>query len=140
MVEDTIFHLKPEHSPCDILIEGVINLISKGDSETTAGCDCEGKTCEQSNDICVAPGMCDAMCVASETGSRPHIISVTKKGSLACDEACIAWQSQKFCSHVLAVAENKNCLGDYLTSYRRSKVKGNYTAVCMHSQAKGIGK
>ena len=30
--------------------------------------------------ICKAPGMCDAMCVASETGSRPHIVSKTKKG------------------------------------------------------------
>ena len=30
--------------------------------------------------ICKAPGICDAMCVASETGSRPHIVSKTKKG------------------------------------------------------------
>lgn len=30
--------------------------------------------------ICKAPGMSDALCVASETGSRPHIVSKTKKG------------------------------------------------------------
>ena len=33
--------------------------------------------------ICKAPGMCDAMCVASETGSRPHIVSKTKKGGIS---------------------------------------------------------
>ena len=37
-----------------------------------------------------ASGMCDAMCVASETGSRPHIVSKTKKGGIACDEGCVA--------------------------------------------------
>ena len=55
--------------------------------------------------LCKAPGMSDAMCVASSTGSRPHIVCKTKKGSLACDDSCIAWKSLKFCSHVLAVAE-----------------------------------
>ena len=49
-----------------------------------------------------------AKCVASESGNRPHIVSKTKKGSLACDDACIAWKSMKFCSHALAVAENIN--------------------------------
>ena len=29
--------------------------------------------------ICKAPGMSDAMCVASETGSRHHIVSKAKK-------------------------------------------------------------
>ena len=65
--------------------------------------------------ICLAPGMCDVMCVASETGNKPHNVSVTKKGSLMCDEAWIAWKSQKFCFHVLAVAEKKNCLSECLT-------------------------
>ena len=57
--------------------------------------------------ICMAPGMPDAMCVASESGMKPHIVSKTNRGSLTCDEACIAWKSQIFCSHVLAVAEEK---------------------------------
>ena len=90
--------------------------------------------------ICMAPGMSDAMCVASETGSKPHIVSTTKSGSVACDEACMAWKSQKFCSHVLAVAEKRDCLDEFLASYRRSKVSGNYTAVCTHNQPKGVGK
>ena len=90
--------------------------------------------------ICAAPGMSDAMCVASDTGSRPHIVTTTKKGSLACDESCIAWKSQKFCSHVLAVAEKQDCLVEFLNDYRRSKVKGNYTAVSTHGQAKSVSK
>ena len=54
--------------------------------------------------LCSAPGVPGAKCVASESGNRPHIVSKTKKGSLACDDACKAWKSMKFCSHALAVA------------------------------------
>ena len=59
-----------------------------------------------SESICIAPGMEDGMCVASEAGSKPHIVSKAKR-SLTCDEACLAWKSQKLCSHVVAVAEEK---------------------------------
>ena len=55
--------------------------------------------------ICGAPGMQD--------GSKPHIVCKNKKGSFTSDEACLAWKSQKLCSHVVAVAEEKinfNCL------------------------------
>ena len=53
--------------------------------------------------------MQDAMCVASESGGKPHVVCKTKKGSFACDEWCLAWKSQKLCSHVLAVcAKRKN--------------------------------
>jgi len=48
--------------------------------------------------------MSDAMCVASDSGEKPHIVSETKKGSLTCD-GCLAWKSNKLCSHVLAVAK-----------------------------------
>lgn len=90
--------------------------------------------------ICKAPGMsAGAMCVASDSGSRPHIVSKTKKGSLACDEACLAWKSKKFCSHVLAVAENSHCLSDFLSSYRKAKVVGSYTAASTHNQSKSVG-
>lgn len=90
--------------------------------------------------ICPAPGMEDGTCVASETGSRPHIVSRSKKGSLICDEACLAWKSQRLCSHVLAVAEEKGCLNEFLISHRRAKIQGNYTAVSMHNQSKNVGK
>ena len=46
----------------------------------------------------------------------------------------------KLCSHVVVVAETKGCLDDFLTSYRRSKIIGNYTAVSMHNQPKNVGK
>ena len=90
--------------------------------------------------ICKAPGMsAGTMCVASDSISRPHIVSKTKKGSLACDEACLAWKSKKFCSHVLAVAENSHCLSDFLSSYRKAKVVGSYTAASTHNQSKSVG-
>lgn len=73
------------------------------------------------------------MCVASEIESKPHILRKSKKGSLTCDEACLSWKSQRLCSHVVAVSEEKGCLDDFLTSYRRSKVAGNYIAVSMHN-------
>lgn len=90
--------------------------------------------------ICGAPGMQDAMCVASDSGGKPHIVCKNKKGSFACDEACLAWKSQKLCSHVLAVCEEKECLAEFLTAYRRSKITGSYTAVSTHSQSKNVGK
>jgi len=36
--------------------------------------------------------MLEAMCVASDSGEKPHIVSRTKKGSLACDNNCLAWK------------------------------------------------
>ena len=92
--------------------------------------------------ICSAPGLTDSMCVASDTGSRPHIhvVSRTKKGSFACDNECLAWKTQKLCSHVLAVSENAGCLPEFLSCYRRMKSPGNYTATCSHNQPKGVGK
>ena len=39
---------------------------------------------------------------------KPHMVCKTKKGSFACDEACLAWKSQKLCNHILAVCEEKN--------------------------------
>ena len=90
--------------------------------------------------ICKAPGMLEAMCVASDTGDKPHIVSKTKKGNLACDDVCLAWKSRRLCSHVLAVAEEWNCLNEFLCRYRRMKVSGNYTSVCMHNQPKIVGQ
>ena len=78
--------------------------------------------------------------MCNETGSKLHIVSKSKKGLLICDEACLAWKSQKLCSHVLAVAEERKCLDDFLTSYRTSKSTGNYTAVSIHNQPKNVGK
>ena len=90
--------------------------------------------------ICKAPGMPDAMCVASSSGDKPHVVSKTSKGNLTCDDACLAWKCRRFCSHVLAVAEEFNCLNEFLSSYKFLKISGNYTAVCMHNQPKNVGQ
>lgn len=62
------------------------------------------------NSICDAPGMENAKCVASTSGSKPHIVTISKKGLVNCDEQCIAWKSQRICSHTLAAAEAMGCL------------------------------
>ena len=82
--------------------------------------------------ICKAPGMPGAMCVTSDAGDKLHVVSKTKKGNLASDDACLAWKSRRFCSHVVAVAEEWNCLNEFLTCYRPMKVSGNYIAVCTY--------
>ena len=87
--------------------------------------------------ICSAPGMCDTMCVAN---NRPHFVSKTKKGGISCDDNCLAWKSQRLCSHTLAVAEYLNYLEEFLTYYRKLKVSVNYTAVAMHDQSISVGK
>ena len=69
--------------------------------------------------VCKEPGMCDAICVASKTGSRPHIVSKTKKGGMLCDEGCVVWKSQRVCSHILAVAEKTSCLDKFLVWYHK---------------------
>ena len=84
--------------------------------------------------------MPDAMCVASSSGDKPHVVSKTSKGNLTCDDACLAWKCRRFCSHVLAVAEEFNCLNEFLSSYKFLKISGNYTAVCMHNQPKNVGQ
>ena len=89
--------------------------------------------------ICNAPGMSDAMCVASNSGEKPHIVSKTKKRSLTLDDGCLAWKSNKLCSHVLAVAEEWSCLNDFISWHQRMKVSANYTAVCMHNQSRDVG-
>lgn len=78
--------------------------------------------------------MQDAMCVASDSGSEPHIACKTKKESLHYDEACLAWKSQKLCSYFLVVAEENKC---FLIAYKRSR---NYTAVSTHNQPKSVRK
>ena len=88
--------------------------------------------------ICIAPGMCNAMCVASESGSRPHLVSKSKSGNFMCDDLCIAWKSQKLCSHVIAVSEKKECLDTFLSWHRGKKNPLNYTAVVTHNQSKRV--
>ena len=95
--------IPPEHS-------GIISLSSELLNRTWMKAE---RLLNASGSICVAPRMEGAMCVASETGSKTHIVSTSKKGSLLCDEAYLAWKSQRLCSHVLAVAEEKGCLDDF---------------------------
>ena len=64
--------------------------------------------------ICKAPDSDDVMCVASETATRLHFVSKSKNEIFVCDDSCIAWKSQKLCSHVLAVCEEKDCLEEYI--------------------------
>ena len=98
------------------------------------------KLLDNPGSICPAPGMSDAMCIASESGEKPHIVSKTKKGSLACDDNCLARKSNKLCSHVLVVAEEWGCLNEFISWYRHLKTSANYTAVCMYNQSKDIGR
>lgn len=47
--------------------------------------------------------------------------------------------SLKICAHVLAVAESKGHLEDFLRQYRARKTQPNYTAVVSHGIAKSVG-
>ena len=91
------------------------------------------------NSICAAPGMANARCVASDTGEKPHIVTQNTRGATICDDSCIGWKSQKICAHVLAVAESKGHLEDFLQQYRAKKTQPNYTAVVSHGIAKSVG-
>ena len=88
--------------------------------------ECTWKKAEQllntAGSICKAPGMSNAMCVASDTGVRPHIVSRNKNGDLLCDNECLAWKSKKLCSHVLAIAEEWRCLDQFLSWHKLMKL------------------
>ena len=49
----------------------------------------------------------------------------------------IGWKSQRICAHVVAAAEAMKCLDSFIVSYRKSKMRPNYTAVVMHTQPLG---
>ena len=88
------------------------------------------------NGICDAPGMINSKCVASETGGKPHVVTLNKQGLPICDDSCLGWKSQKICSHVLAAAEVMGSLERFLQSYKGSN---NYTAVVSHGLSKSVG-
>jgi len=53
---------------------------------------------------------------------------------------CLAWESQRLCSHTVAVAEKLNYIEEFLCWYRKLKVTGNYAAVAMLKQSKTVRK
>jgi hypothetical protein len=54
-----------------------------------------------------APGMENAWFVTCISKEMPHLICVSKKGTVSCDKECEHYRSIGVCSHLMAVAENK---------------------------------
>ena len=57
--------------------------------------------------------------VESETMVKPHYVTVTKNGTVTCND-CPSWNAYKICSHSLAVAEKSGRTVDYLKNERPS--------------------
>ena len=73
-----------------------------------------------------APGMENAWFVTSISKEMPHLIRVSKKGTVSCDKECEHYRSIGVCSHLVAVAEKQGILVDFTKSF--IKKKGNQTA------------
>lgn len=79
-------------------------------------------------------------CVASTSGSPPHLVTKYPTGRLTCDSNCRMWKATRLCSHCLAAAEDMGCLHELLSWYVRSKQTVNITAVATDDLPAGVGK
>jgi len=74
-------------------------------------------------------------------GKANNIYSVTpgKGNSLKCKRSCINFSSN-VCKHILAVAEAKEILKDFINYYIKSKAGGSFSALALVSGKKSVGK
>ena len=70
---------------------------------------------KESNSICQAPGSVSGKVVASESGNRPHFVTVRAKYNYICDSDCAMWKCSKLCSHTVACAYTDGNLQQFLS-------------------------
>ena len=74
------------------------------------------------NAIVSAPGLgAGAKYVMSYSGTKPHLVTLKKGGSVCCDADCSNWKGLGICSHVVAVAEACGILAQFITNSRRQR-------------------
>ena len=87
-----------------------------------------------------APGIDSAMCVLSYNGKRPHLVTEKKGGNFTCDQDCPNWKGLGICSHIIAVAEVRGKLNEFITCFERAKKIPNLTKFAEATMPKGRGK
>ena len=91
--------------------------------------------------IVSAPGLGGgAKYVMSYGGSKPHLVTLKKGGSVCCDADCPNWKGLGICSHVVAVAEYCGVLTQLIANFKKAKKFPNLSKLAEATLPKGSGR
>ena len=91
--------------------------------------------------IVSAPGLGGgAKYVMSYGGSKPHLVTLKKGGSVCCDADCPNWKGLGICSHVVAVGEYCGVLTQLIANFKKAKKFPNLSKLAEATLPKGSGR
>ena len=94
---------------------------------------------QASNHVVPKPGPSDGSFIVAGHGNTFHVVTPGKGSSLKCDGNCVN-RSTSICEHVLAVAQVRGTLKEFLTWYRKSKKGPQLLEMVLDSGPKNAGK
>ena len=91
------------------------------------------------DNVIAKPGATDGSFIVAGTGNTIHVVTPGKGGCLKCDRNCVN-SSTRICEHVLAVAQIREKLSEFLAWYRRSKSGPKVLEMALGSAPKNAGR
>ena len=85
------------------------------------------------------PGATDGSFIVAGNSNTIHVVTLGKGGCLKCDRNCVN-NSTRICEHVLAVAQVREKLSEFLAWYRRSKKGPKVLEMALGSAPKNAGR
>ncbi len=85
------------------------------------------------------PGATNGSFIVAGYGNKFYSITPGKGGSISCDRTCIH-RSSKICEHVLAVAEKRKTLKEFVAWYKRSKNRPSLIGMATTAAPANAGK
>lgn len=85
------------------------------------------------------PGASDESFIVAGTSNNVHSVSPGKGGCLSCDRTCIN-HATKICEHVLAVAQVKGTLNEFITWFKRKRKRPTMMDMVEQRGPKNAGK
>lgn len=85
------------------------------------------------------PGSTNGSYIVAGHSNRIYCVKPGKGGSLVCDKSCFN-RSTGICEHILAVAERKGMLDEFLNCFKRGNKGANITAMALDGGPKNAGK
>ena len=85
------------------------------------------------------PGADDGSFIVAGTCNKIHCVTPGKGGSLSCDRSCVN-VSTKICEHVLAVAQKKEMLDEFISWFRKRRKRGSMMDMVEQGGPKTAGR
>ena len=85
------------------------------------------------------PGATDGSYIVAGSANRIFCVSPGKGGSFKCDRSCINSRT-KICEHVIAVAEKRGKLEQFVEWFRRSKCDASVSMSALNGAPKSMGR